>query len=82
MGLKERLSLQILSESAQSVKIPVGQPESTSQRKSKCISQTEGPNTVGIKVMMVFVEQSSENESKSMGPGGSALGQLPSLAIL
>lgn len=75
MGPKERLSLQTLSEAAQSVKIPVGQPKSTSQRKSKCIAQTEGPNTAGIKVMVVFVEQSSEKESKSVKPGGSALGQ-------
>lgn len=82
MGLKERLSLQILSEAAQSVKTPVGQPKSTSQRKSTCIAQPEGPNTAGIKVMVVFVEQSSENESKSVEPGGTVLGQLPRRAIL
>lgn len=48
-GAKERFSLHTLPEAAQVVKRPEGQPKSTSQRKSKCIAQTEGPNAAGIR---------------------------------
>lgn len=65
LGLKERFSWHTLPEAAQIVKRPEGQPKSTSQRKSKYIAQTEGPNAAGIKVVAAeFVEQNSKDESK------------------
>lgn len=51
LGLKEMFSLQTLPKAAQSVKGPEGQPKYTSQRKSKCIAWTEGPNAAGIQVV-------------------------------
>ena len=50
LGQKEWFFLQTLPEAAQLVKGPKGQPKCTSQRKSKCIAWTEGPNVAGIQV--------------------------------